>query len=96
MFWRFWSFGVRESKRAMTAIPVPPSMALHQLYSVPPTGRVMDLGTRFGSLIIIILSKEERLFSLFGILRFLLANMGRYSDVAFTRFRLVFLSGLPI
>jgi|APAra0007618257_1042622.scaffolds.fasta_scaffold00160_29 hypothetical protein len=56
----------------MTAIPVPPSIALHQLYSVPPTGRVMDLGTRFGSLII--LEKEERLFSLFWDFKILLVS----------------------
>lgn len=72
MFWRFSSFGVRESNRAMTAMPVPPAMALHQLYSVPPTGRVMDSGTRFGSLIVEVRERErDCVFSFFflGILK---------------------------
>ena len=76
MFWRFSSFGVRESKRAMTAMPVPPAMALHQLYSVPPTGRVVDSGTRFGSLIVEVRERKrererEIVFSVFflGILK---------------------------
>ena len=36
--WRCEMFGVLEERRASTAMPVPPGTALHQLYSVPPTG----------------------------------------------------------
>lgn len=39
-FWRNDKVGSFERWRANTVVPVPPGTALHQLYSVPPTGRV--------------------------------------------------------
>lgn len=36
--------GCFESRRARTVMPVPVGTALHQLYSVPPTGRAMGSG----------------------------------------------------
>lgn len=43
-FWSLWSavwrrcmFGGFEERNVMTATPVPPRAALHQLHSVPPT-----------------------------------------------------------
>lgn len=37
--WRWERLGGLEKSRAKTVTPVPPGTALHQLYSVPPTGR---------------------------------------------------------
>ena len=41
-FWRIEMFGGLEKRKPNTVIPVPPGTALHQLNSVPPTGRVVD------------------------------------------------------
>lgn len=53
MAWEFWSLrradwrveicGGFERRRVSTVTPVPPGTALHQLYSVPPTG--LDFGS---------------------------------------------------
>lgn len=50
-FWRLWRavsrsemFGSLERRRAKTVMPVPLGTALHQLYSVPPTGRALSSG----------------------------------------------------
>lgn len=46
--WRaVWRSGISEGfdrRSAKTVMPVPPGTALHQLYSVPPTGRAFGSG----------------------------------------------------
>lgn len=46
--WRFEKFGGLERRRARTVMPVPLGTALHQLSSVPPTGRVLGSGIAGG------------------------------------------------
>lgn len=41
-------FGGLVRRRARTVMPVPTGTALHQLYSVPPTGRALGSGTDAG------------------------------------------------
>lgn len=36
--------GDLDKRTPRTVIPVPPGTAMHQLYSVPPTGRVLGWG----------------------------------------------------
>lgn len=71
----------------MTAIPVPPVIALHQLYSVPPTGRITDSGIRFGSLIILRKKKRREILKILFDFRLVtsygwecLANMGNWEE----------------
>lgn len=39
-FWRRLKSGFRVTRMNNTVMPVPPDTALHQLFSVPPTGRI--------------------------------------------------------
>ena len=51
--WRDGISGGFARRRAKTVVPVPPGTALHQLYSVPPTGR--DMGSGACGLLLVVL-----------------------------------------